>query len=129
MSVLDPSRVPKDGSPTVGNAGVSVLPLPAAKSVASALYFPSVEPKQELPSELSMYPGPASGVTPILTPWPPSGQVIGAATGEPLMPSPTSGSSPASMIPIFAGQPLRKAEEVQWALAQLKPPVAQEDGS
>src|SRR6202035_2798245 len=76
-----------------------------------------------------MYPGPASGVRPIFMLWPPSGQVIGAATGEPLMPSPTSGSSPASMMPIFAGQPLRKAEEVQWAPAQAIPPVAQEEGS
>ena len=33
------------------------------------------------------------------------------------------------MMPIFAGQPSRNAVEVHCALAQLKPPVAHEDGS
>ena len=33
------------------------------------------------------------------------------------------------MMPIFAGQPSRKAEEVHFALAHLNPPVAHEDGS
>src|SRR5947209_174508 len=56
-----------------------------------------------------MYAGPASGATPILSPVPPDGQLRGAITGDPLMPSPTSGSSPASMIPIFAGQPASNA--------------------
>src|ERR1700694_4281445 len=76
-----------------------------------------------------MYPGPASGVTPIFIPSPPSGHVTGATTGEPLMPSPTSGSRPALMIPIFAGQPARNAVEVHFELSQWKPPVAHEDGS
>ena len=33
------------------------------------------------------------------------------------------------MMPIFAGQPSRKAEEVQCASLQESPPVAQEEGS
>src|SRR5437660_12365021 len=42
-------------------------------------------------------------------PDPPFGQVNGATTGDPLIPSPTSGSSPRSMIPTFFGHPGRKA--------------------
>src|ERR1700752_3490368 len=76
-----------------------------------------------------MYPGPASGVTPIFSPSPPSGQVTGATTGDPLMPSPTSGSSPASMRPIFTGQPSRNATEEHFAAAHFKPPVAHVPGS
>ena len=37
MLVVTPSSVPNDGSPTAGNAGVSVLPVPALKSVCRAL--------------------------------------------------------------------------------------------
>src|SRR5205085_10267821 len=55
--------------------------------------------------------GPGSGATRIFTPPPPDGHVRGATTGEPLIPSPTSGSSPASMIPIFTGQPGSNALE------------------
>src|SRR5947209_3009774 len=66
-----------------------------------------------------MYAGPASGATPILSPLPPDGQLSGAITGDPLMPSPTSGSSPASMIPIFAGHPESNALEWQVPPEQL----------
>ena len=58
-----------------------------------------------------MYAGPASEATPIFSPLPPLGQVSGATTGDPLIPSPTSGSRPASRIPIFTGQPGLKAVE------------------
>jgi hypothetical protein len=68
-------------------------------------------------------------VTATFIPSPPCGQVSGATTGEPLIPSPTSGSRPASMIPILTGQPSRNASELQRALAQRKPPVAHDDGS
>src|SRR5947209_20291358 len=72
-----------------------------------------------------MYAGPASGVTPIFGPCPPLGQLTGPTTGEPLIPSPTSGSSPASMIPIFTGQPDLYAVEWQVPPEQLMlPPVA-----
>src|SRR5450755_1981327 len=56
-----------------------------------------------------MYAGPASGVTAIFMPDPPLGQVSGATIGEPLIPSPTSGSNPRSTIATFFGQPGRNA--------------------
>ena len=71
-----------------------------------------------------MYAGPASGVTPIFRPVPPLGQISGAATGEPLMPSPTSGRSPSSSSPTFTGQPAWKAVEEQVPPEQdIVPPV------
>src|ERR1700751_4978430 len=71
-----------------------------------------------------MYAGPASGVTPIFSPLPPEGQVRGATTGEPLIPSPTSGNSPASMIPIFTGHPCSNASELHLPPEQvISPPV------
>src|SRR5437763_14483533 len=45
------------------------------------------------------------------------------------MPSPTSGSRPASISPIFAGQPPRNATDSHFEAAHLKPPVAHEDDS
>src|SRR5258708_2189622 len=68
-----------------------------------------------------MYPGPASGVTPTFGPCPPSGQLNGATTGEPLIPSPTSGSRPALIRPIFAGQPGRIAAEGRAAALRAPP--------
>src|SRR5258708_17770548 len=76
-----------------------------------------------------MYPGPASGVTPPFGPCPPSGQLSGATTGEPLIPSPTSGSRPALIRPIFAGQPGRIAAEVHCAPEHVKPLLAADPGS
>src|SRR5436190_22444932 len=45
------------------------------------------------------------------------------------MPSPTSGSRPALMMPIFTGQPERKAAALHFALSQAKPPFAHEGAS
>src|SRR5437763_11052979 len=71
-----------------------------------------------------MYAGPPSGVTPIFGPDPPEGHASGATTGEPLIPSPTSGSRPRSRIPTFFGQPLSNAVEWQAPPEQLiLPPV------
>ena len=54
-----------------------------------------------------MYPGPAPGITPTFVPWPPNGQSTGPITGEPVMPSPTTGSSSVKIRPTFFGQPGR----------------------
>src|SRR2546429_8770296 len=50
---------------------------------------------------------PASGITPTLRPGPPLEQLIafGPTTGEPVMPSPTTGSSSALISPTLNGQP------------------------
>src|SRR2546421_701866 len=50
---------------------------------------------------------PASGITPTLRPGPPLEQLIdfGPTTSEPVMPSPTTGSSSALISPTLNGQP------------------------
>src|SRR5947209_20250650 len=53
------------------------------------------------------------------------GQLTGATTGEPSTPSPTSGSSPRSLIPTFFGQPGSNALEWHRPPEQvIAPPVA-----
>ena len=66
---------------------------------------------------------PASGITPTFGPLPPldpQSMAAGPITGEPVMPSPTTGSSSASMRPIFSGQ---------WARKGLGPPSCGPPGS